>query len=222
MTRSWCLILLAAVSLLWACVPAHRADTITLAPDGNDTRILSGGADTNYHNQDILTAYNNGGNNVQHSLLQFDLSSIPANQTIAFATLTVYRDSQIWGGGDNGMPTNVFRVSTPWVPTEATWNSASSGTPWKTPGGDYVGTTGRQATDPYASNMLNLVGTGGPNTSGIFPLFFDVSTLVNEWFTGVNPNNGLLIEGPAGNELHFRADRGSIPYLYPGLTIITQ
>src|SRR5262249_40506153 len=102
MTCRRCLILLAALSLLWAGVPAPRADTITLTPNNNDTRILSSGANTNYVNQDILTVYDNGPNsqnNVQHSLVQFDLSDIPPNQTIAFATLTVFRDSQIWNGG---------------------------------------------------------------------------------------------------------------------------
>jgi hypothetical protein len=211
--------------MLWAGVPAYRADTITLGPDNNDTRILSAGANTNYVNQDILTVYDNGPNslnNVQHSLLQFDLSSIPANQTIAFATLTVYRDSQIWNGGDNGQPSNIYRVSTPWVNTEATWNQAAAGTPWTNPGGDYVGTTGVQATHPYASNMLNLnvIGSkGDTGEGGIFPLYFDVTALVTEWYTGVNPNNGLLMEGPPGNELHFRADRGNDPSIYPGLTI---
>ena len=54
---------------------------------------------------------------------------------------------------------------------------------------------------------------------GIFPLSFTLTNLVTEWYTGVNPNNGLLVEAPTGNELHFRADRGADPYLYPGLTI---
>jgi hypothetical protein len=210
MTRSRRGILLAAVTLLWASVPALRADSLTLTPEDNDVRILSAGPNTNYHGEDFLTVYNNGGNNVQHSLLQFDLSDIPPNQTIDFAVLTIWRDSQIWGGGDNGLPANVYRVTTPWVNTEATWNTASAGTPWTTPGGDYVGTTGAQATNPYASNMLNIAGSGGPDTSGIFPLFFVVTPLVSQWYNGVNPNYGLLLEAPAGNELHFRADR-SIP-----------
>jgi hypothetical protein len=225
MTRSRRLIFFAAVGLLWAGVPAHRADTITLTPNNNDVRLLSAGATTNYINNDIVSVYDNGPNslnNVQRSLLQFDLSVIPANQTIAFAALTLYRDSQIWNGGDNGQPTNVYRVATPWVNTEATWMQASAGVPWTNPGGDYVGTTGMQAMNPYATNMLNLnmVGnTGDTGEGGIYPLNFVVTQLVTEWYTGVNPNNGLLVEGPPGNELHFRADRGSDPSLYPGLTV---
>lgn len=169
MTRRWCVIALGAVGLLWAGVPAHRADTITLTPNNNDTRILSSGANTNYVNQDILTVYDNGPNslnNVQRSLVQFDLGDIPPNQTIAFATLTVFRDSQIWNGGDNGLPSNIYRVTTPWVPNEATWNSASAGVPWTNPGGDYVGTTGVQATNPYASNTLNLNAIGSKGDTG--------------------------------------------------------
>jgi hypothetical protein len=226
MTRSRCLILLAALTLLWAGVARPQTITNILGPDDNDVRILSSGANSNYHSNDIVSVYDNGPNslnNVQRSLLQFDLSSIPANQTIAFASLTVYRDSTIWNGGDNGLPTNVYRVTTPWVNTEATWNSASSGVPWTNAGGDYVGTTGMQAMDPYASNMLNInfIGTtGDTGEGGIYPLYFVVTNLVTEWYTGVNPNNGLLMEAPAGNELHFRADRGSNPDLYPRLIII--
>src|SRR5258708_6139032 len=155
MTRMRCLVLLAAVTLLWAGVPALRAASVTLTPNDNDVRILSGGATTNYYNQDFLSVYDAPGN-VQHSLLQFDLTSIPAGANIDFAILTVWRDSQIWGGGDNGNPANVYRVTTAWVNTEATWNQASAGNPWQNPGGDYVGTAGIQATDPYASNMLNI------------------------------------------------------------------
>src|SRR5690242_20317559 len=165
MTRRWPLILLVALTLLWVGVPAPRADTVTLGPNDNDVRILSGGGNTNYHSEDFLSVYDNPGN-VQHSLLQFDLSVIPANQTIAFASLTVYRDSQIWNGGDNGQPTNVYRVATPWVNTEATWNSASAGTPWTNPGGDYVGTTGVQAMNPYASSMLNITFAGSTGDNG--------------------------------------------------------
>jgi hypothetical protein len=85
-----------------------------------------------------------------------------------------------------------------------------NGVPWMNPGGDYVGTTGMQAMDPYASNMLNinmLGSTGDNGVGGIFPLNFDVTALVTEWYTGVNPNNGLLIGCPAGRRCHNRGMR---------------
>lgn len=222
MTRSGCLLLLAGVGLLWAGIADYRADTITLTPNDNDIRIGSFGVNYNGHSEDYLSVYNAGSSNTQHSFLQFDLSTIPPDQTIAFATLTVYRDSQIWNGGDNGMPTNVFRVTTPWVNTEATWLQASNATPWTNPGGDFVGTTGMQEMDPYASNMLNINMTGSRGDmgeGGIFPLYFNVTNLVTEWYTGVNPNYGLALAAPQGNELHFRADRRDNSYLYPGLII---
>jgi hypothetical protein len=226
MIRTRSLIVLALIGLFWTGAPAPRADTITLTPNDMDVRLLSSGANSNYHSNDIISVYDNGPNslnNVQRSVMQFDLTVIPNNQTIAFAGLTLYRDSQIWNGGDNGQPTNVYRVTTPWVQTEATWNSASLGVPWTNPGGDYVGTGGVQAMDPYATNMLNInmIGSKGDmGEGGIFPLNFVVTQLVNEWYTGVNPNNGLLVEGPAGNELHFHADRGLDQSLFPALTIV--
>jgi len=220
MTRSRRASLLAAVTLFWAGVPALRAASVTLTPNDNDVRIGTFAPNSNRHFEDILSVYNGGAGNDQRSLLQFDLSTIPAGQTIDFAVLTVWRDSQIWGGGDNGLPTNVYRVTTPWVNTEVTWNDASAGNPWTTPGGDFVGTTGLPLINPYATNMLNIVASGGPDNSGIFPLFFVVTPLVSEWYSGASPNNGLILEAPLTNELTFRADRGPDPQLIPSLTVI--
>jgi hypothetical protein len=209
MIRRWHLILLAAVSLLWAGVPALWANaTVTLIPAQHDVRIINAAPDTNYIDQEVVSVYNDGGGNVQRSLLQFNLDHIPNNQTIVSATLTIWRDSEIWLGGDNFQPTNVFVVTQPWVDSEVTWNSSHNGQGWFNPGGDFFG--------PVATNALNI-----PNgTVGIFPLYFDVSTLVADWHKGVFPNYGLLIAAPPGNELHCHADRGENIFLFPTLTII--
>src|SRR5262245_9415403 len=104
---------------------AVRADEVILFPSDanggvNCTRILSGGATTNYVLKDILSVYRRSGNN-QNSLILFDLSSLPAGKTITSAKLTLWHDTALYFAGDNFNDTYVFRVAKPWVQWQATW-----------------------------------------------------------------------------------------------------
>jgi hypothetical protein len=204
---------------------AVRADEVILFPStaaggANCTRILSGGATTNYVLQDILSVYRRSGNN-QNSLILFDLSSIPAGRTITSAKLTLWHDTALYFTGDNFSDTYVFRVTKPWVQWQATWNRASgyrasNSIAWDQPGGDFVGNKGQtDGSDPYADAILGL----DDASPGIFEFDIDVTSLVTEWYTGVSPNYGLFLTGLDGNGLHFHADRGDDPTLYPTLTI---
>lgn len=194
-----------------------RADTIVLSPTG-DARILSIIPTTMDGTSQFLSVFNDGGGNVQHTVLQFDVSSVPAGSTIASATLRVWRDSNLWSGGDSGLPTNAFRGTKPWVETQVTWNQASNVLPWTNPGGDFVGTTGVQGTNPYASNTLNLP----DGTPGIFPLDLNIASLVSEWVNGVHPNDGVFLQAPAGDQLHFHSREAGDPTVRPTLTIVFQ
>lgn len=190
-------------------------------PDANNVRILATAPDTNYASEDCLSVYHRG-ENEQNSLLLFDLTPIPGDRHITRATLQLTHDPSICPMGDYGFATWVFRLAKPWVHWQVTWNSSAGYRPsnrvyWERPGGDFFGIRGRSdGSDPYASTTMNLKDHRCP---GAFPVAIDVTSLVKEWHNGVFPNYGLLLTGEEGNGLHFRADRGSDPSLYPTLAV---
>src|SRR5262249_32607149 len=119
----------ALAACLWSNAASVRADQVILFTSdagggANCVRILSGGGNPNYVTNDIFSVYHRGGN-MQNSLLLFDLSSIPAGKTITKAKLTLWHDSAIWGTGDQGNDTQVFRAAKPWVQWQVTWNRSA-------------------------------------------------------------------------------------------------
>jgi hypothetical protein len=216
----------ALVSCLGISTPEVMADQVILslsAANGgaNAVWMESVNPDANYVSDDIVSVYHRNGND-QNSLLLFDLSPIPSGKTITSATLTVWRDSDLVPTGDNGIETEVFRVTKPWIQWQVTWNNASgyrssNSVSWAQPGGDFLGISGKNDhSDPYAIAALYL-DDGAP---GIFAMNFDVTGLVSEWYNGVFANYGLLLTAPEGNGLVFHADRGFDSSLYPTLTVV--
>src|SRR5262249_32838898 len=147
-------------------------------------------------------------------------------------TLTLWNDSAIWGTGDFGFDTQVFRLTKPWVQWQVTWNRATgyrtdNAVLWDTPGSDYVGSQGKtDGSDPYGAASTGDAAIGdlaqAPAPGRIVQLDIVVTSLVTEWYNGVSPNYGLLLTAPEPNGLHFHADRGDDPSLYPTLTVDFQ
>jgi len=106
---------------------------LTLQPDaaaGKDAYLNEPTPDTNY-----------GGGSVQmkgivnskrHSILEFDISSIPAGATIDSATLFLSEQ----GGAQLTTGELVRMTQAGWVELEATWNQYANGSNWTTSGGD--------------------------------------------------------------------------------------
>jgi hypothetical protein len=160
-----------------------------------------------------LSVYNNGTDNVQRTLLKFDLSSILAGSTITSAQLNLTRGSSLWGGGpgnqNDGEHTDVYRIMETWNPASVGWTN-----PWTSnPGGNYVGTTGLRDVSPYASNNSIVEGPG------IVPMSWDVRSLVSEWVLGPSNNHGLILTGSVGNELHFYTNQAPNDSYRPSLVV---
>ncbi len=155
----------------------------------------------------------NDGSTVQHSLLKFDLSSIPAGAAINSATLTLVQ----WTFGQpSGTESDVWAAARPWD-VNASWNNATSGTPWTTPGGDFTGVAGT----PYASNSQYIPDVDlilHPNGAGS-PVSWDVANLVSAWKSGAIPDYGMLLSGTLGEKLHFLTSSYPDSSLRPTLTV---
>ena len=109
----------------------------------------------------------------QRGLLQFDLSDIPAGAVITGADLYLY--------GTNLSTSNVifiYRVTSPWDETTATWQT------WSAPGGDF------DASVAYVSFIPSQT-----NCSAIL----DMLELVQQWVNGSQPNHGVLLYGTGAN-----------------------
>ncbi len=193
-------------AVLIALAAVSSAATTSL-PTIKDTRLLTFSSGTNYGSDVIFSTYNAGPANEQTSVLEFDLSSIPAGDVITGATLNLWGD-QSFGTGVS--TTNIYRVTNPWAEMQATWLVRQTGVPWSSSGGDAVGTTGVANTNPYAS------WTGNQITQWYA---FDITQLVSEWHTGTNTNYGLLMRGPTTNRLIYSSKENGFVNNRPSLTV---
>ena len=99
------------------------------------------------------------------TFLQYDLSGIPINSTILSAKMYIYCRSQNDNAAKNGT-TNISRVTSDWNEATLSWNKQPTFT------GSYLP---KNVSPPS-------VGTWGE---------WDITSLVNEWYTKQYPNYGL-------------------------------
>jgi hypothetical protein len=114
------------------------------------------------------------------SLMQFDVTAIPAGSTIVSALLDLYADSTS-ANGNPGVPNfgntnsaNLMQVTAPWDKNTVTWNTQPSATP------------------------VNQVLLG--QTRGIIDYErIDVATFVQDWVNTPGQNYGMLMDMIASN-----------------------
>ena len=183
---------------------AAVADTITLNPTA-DARMASVVPNNPYglSDDDYLQAGGYPGD-TRESLLQFNLSSIPANSTITSAVLSLYESPDFYNTADNenwsNLPMNIYRVTQPWT-ISFTWNTYDGVHDW--PGG------GGALSDAVGSNGVTVALDGTPYaTNSSFPspyaaATWDIGSLVQGWVSGGSANDGLLLTSSVGNTLLF-------------------
>ncbi len=166
-----------------------------LEPDasaGDDTRLYEWKPTWNY-GQATNLAVEGWVNSKSHSLIRFDLSSIPAGAEITGAVLELYQNAP----SSNGGTVYIHRLTRDWVEGEvasgtgngATWLESEPGIPWTTPGGDF----------DLAAYALTTIPVG---VQGWFK--WDVTDLVEGWHSGAYPNFGLLLRpGTDATGLYF-------------------
>jgi fibronectin-binding autotransporter adhesin len=137
------------------------------------------------------------------SLIQFDFATLPVGASVTQATLTLTASSNVYGGNPNAETMSVYRLTQAWTEGGATWNRFDGASTWVAAGGDYAGTA-------YASSSAN------PSSGQV--ITWDLTTLANEWHTGTQVNNGLMIiNSGTTNGFHFvsreNSNVGGRPYL---------
>jgi hypothetical protein len=144
----------------------------------NNSAVTHNGGNCNF----LRLRSSTSGNDLARILVQFDLSSIPANATITEAKLILSR-TNVTGTGANWA---VHRLTNSWdeggncqADGAASWNQRVSGINWSTPGGDFIAT-------PEATNFLDL-------TFVIRTVDLPLS-LIQGWRSGTIPNHGLLLK----------------------------
>jgi len=143
------------------------------------------------------------GTNASRALLQFNLSAIPATNTVASAKLLLYLGS---ASTNSSTSLAVYQLTRAWT-TGATWNTYDGTNTWTSPGGDFSGTAAAT--------------TSGIAATGVW-YSWSPTALVQGWVNGSIANNGLLIKEPTesvNNVLSFNRATGSNP---PYLQVVHQ
>ena len=95
----------------------------------SDTSLKQVAPTTNYANETTLYADGDDGSGVDLSaLIEWSLSGIPAGSVVQSASLTV----RITNATSNTY--NIYGMVRPWSESQATWQNATSSTPWATAG----------------------------------------------------------------------------------------
>jgi len=118
-------------------LPLIALTSDTFQPSAKDTYLRQDDPTINY-GDDSGFRIQDTNNETLRSILEFDISSLPAEATITAATLSLYYYNYI-GKKPTGKTVWAYKLSrTNWVELEATWNIYKTGSNWTAAGGDYV------------------------------------------------------------------------------------
>jgi len=156
--------------------------TATIQPDGaagKDAYINEDKKDENQGNNKELQVKTEN-KKLKRSLLQFDLSGLPAGVAINSATLSLY----VKEVKDGSVTINAHELTASWTEAGVTWNARDKAASllWATPGGDYNSTV-------VASKYL------AKDTKNVWA-DWDITSLVADWVSNSSPNYGLILESP--------------------------
>lgn len=153
------------------------------------------------HTDHLETFY--GDSEHRRSLMYWDLSALPSDITVAAATVELYRYD---GDASNPMQVALYRVTQEWAegsgdfspsPGGATWITATAGTVWTSPGGEY--------------NTTALDQTTIPTSIGAAWIRLDATSAVQAWVDGSADNYGLLLRPLSGSSTyHYYHSREAI------------
>lgn len=135
-----------------------------------DTHLRSNQPANNFGSDPGLSTQPPG--NSRNTLIQFDLSTVPANSMVTCAAFLLSQASS----ANTGQNIQVHRVTANWIEGQATWNNRTSINAWATPGGDFAPAVEATFAPGAASHVIN------------------VTSLAQFWVSNPAGNFGLLLE----------------------------
>lgn len=129
-------------------------------------------------------------------LIQFELPTVPVGMSVTSAQLKLKVQQYTYidvNDGSAAVPHDfaIHQVLSPWSETTSSWNEASTGVDWSSPG--------MSAGADYNAAALDTV-TITKTDEGAY-VAWDITSLYLDWLAGSQANHGLTIIGPAGNPL---------------------
>jgi hypothetical protein len=161
--------------------------TLILQPNGAtgiDSFIYSSSKTTNFGGASSMgVGEDNGANNrIARSLIQFNLSAIPANATITSATLSLWTSGDL---SDNNRLIRVYRLKVPFNETQVTWERAATGVSWQ-----QIGASGINDRETTAIGSVTVLNNEALNTEKQIAL---TPSKIQELVNGTFVNNGFII-----------------------------
>jgi photosystem II stability/assembly factor-like uncharacterized protein/pimeloyl-ACP methyl ester carboxylesterase len=161
-----------------------------------DTDLNAWAPDTGYGVAQDLGLIHDLANPVAKPVMRFDLSSIPANAQVRFATLSVqltYVPSNI-----NRPPVSAYQMTRSWDDVQATWNRPRIGGAWNQAGAEGVpGDRGAEPTDTRRLYAMELARYG-----------WDVTEMVRSWLANPAGNYGVQLRSAPAESGIFEATDG--------------
>ncbi len=187
-------LLIVVVALLLAFPPLILQPSPVFATSATytttaDSYIYENEPTANYGGATALqvASYKTGANlRNKHTLVKFDLSSIPAGATIESATLQLYMTAP---PDSTDRTYDAHRVTADWTEgtgtaaspgtSDVTWDNRTTGTAWTTAGGDF--------------NLTPTASTATGTTPNVW-LSWDITADVAAWYEATASNYGILVK----------------------------
>jgi RHS repeat-associated protein len=169
-------------------------DPTVIVSDVQDCYIAAASPTTSFCGGTSLNAGFDG-TNASRALLQFNLQSVPATDTVVSAKLLLFLGS---ASTSTATSLGVYQLNQVWT-TAATWNTYDGTNSWTSPGGDFSGTAAAT--------------TNGIAATGVW-YSWSPTALVQGWVNGTTANDGLIVKEPTENVtnvLSFNAATGTNP-----------
>lgn len=203
----------------FACVHVGGTACVTLIPVQD---VWLEGANANKKGYDFLIIGKTGEFQKKRSLVQFDLSAIPAGATVVEAILHVYYFASTkpsWNPAEQGIDRTVqaHRVLVPWSEGHATSQWAQFNVPWKTP---WLGVDDTDAASQPEDSVLWV-----SEQYGWYE--FNVTGAAQLWVADPGVNHGLVIfatnDDVSGMDMRFysREHNGDVG-LRPRLLVVYE